>query len=108
MHMKSTVISTEAQQGHVHATLPPGLHMHCISALAMQTHTSCAVFCDHREMKLTSPRLNLVMAVGGIIWYTSAAAITIPTTDLTGATALCEVRGGDKQFTLSIILTCRY
>ena len=44
-------------------------------------------------MKLTSPRLNLVMAVGGIVWYTTAAVITIPTTDLAGATALCEVRG---------------
>ena len=43
-------------------------------------------------MKLTSPRLNLVMAVGGIVWYTTAAAVTIPTTDLAGATALCEVR----------------
>ena len=49
--------------------------------------------CSNREMKLTSPRLNLVMAVGGIVWYTTAAVITIPTTDLAGATALCEVRG---------------
>ena len=48
--------------------------------------------CSNREMKLTSPRLNLVMAVGGIVWYTTVAAITIPTTDLAGATALCEVR----------------
>ena len=52
------------------------------------------------------------MAVGGIVWYTSAAAITIPTADLAGATALCEVwsegGGEDQQFNVSIILTCSY
>ena len=38
-----------------------------------------------------------------IVWYTSAAAVTIPTTDLAGATALCQVRARDQQFTLLII-----
>ena len=57
-------------------------------------------------MKLTSPRLNLVMAVGGIVWYTSAAVITIPTTDLAGATALCEVRVGVR--TAALLLDIQY
>ena len=30
MHMKWTVISTEAQQAHVHATPPPGLHNYAL------------------------------------------------------------------------------
>ena len=49
-------------------------------------------FIAHREMRLTSPRLSLVVALGGIVWYTSATVVTIPTTDLAVVTALCEVR----------------
>ena len=52
----------------------------------------CVAFCDHREIKLTSPRLNLVIVMGGIVWYTSGTVLTIPTSDLAVATALCEVR----------------
>ena len=43
-------------------------------------------------MKLTSPRLNLVIAAGAIVWYISAAVKAIPTEDPTTATMLCEVR----------------
>ena len=43
-------------------------------------------------MKLTSPRLNLVIAAGAIVWYISAAVKAIPTEDPTTATVLCEVR----------------
>ena len=58
---------------------------------------SCAVFfITYREMKLTSPRLNLVVAVGGIVWYTSATVLTIPNTDLAWFTAQCEVRCTNK------------
>ena len=71
--------------------------------------------CSNREMKLTSPRLNLVIAVGGIVWYTTAA-VNIPTTDLAGATALCEVsgEGGDDdccitpRYTISLELHVIY
>ena len=45
-----------------------------------------------REMKLTSPRLNLVIVAGAIVWYISAAVKAIPTEDPTTATVLCEVR----------------
>ena len=43
-------------------------------------------------MKVTSPRLNVVIAVGAIVWYISVAVKVIPTEDITTATVLCEVR----------------
>ena len=67
----------------------PFLH----AALASSCHA--LLFHPHplpREMKLTSPRLNLVIAVGAIIWYISVAVKAMPTEDTTTATVLCEVR----------------
>ena len=51
-------------------------------------------------MKLTSPRLNLVIAVGAIVWYISVAVKVIPTEDITTATVLCEV---SRQAELTIV-----
>ena len=51
---------------------------------------TCALW-NRREMKLTSPRLNLVIAAGAIVWYISAAVKAIPTEDPTTATVLCEI-----------------
>ena len=67
----------------------PFLH----AALASSCHA--LLFHPHplpREMKLTSPRLNLVIAVGAIIWYISVVVKAMPTEDTTTATVLCEVR----------------
>ena len=52
-----------------------------------------------REMKLTSPRLNVVIAVGAIVWYISVAVKVIPTEGITTATVLCEVRR-QAEFTI--------
>ena len=59
-----------------------------------------------REMKLTSPRLNLVIAVGAIVWYISVAVKAIPTEDITTATVLCEV-SRQAEFTV-VAVKLRY
>ena len=59
-----------------------------------------------REMKLTSPRLNLVIAVGAIVWYISVAVKVIPTEDITTATVLCEV-SRQAEFTV-VAVKIRY
>ena len=58
-----------------------------------------------REMKLTSPRLNLVIAVGAIVWYISVAVKVIPTEDITTATVLCEV-SRQAEFTVVASKLC--
>ena len=64
----------------------------------------CPLPIPNREMKLTSPRLNLVIALGAIVWYISSVVKTIPTEDLTTATVLCEVRC-HAEITIAITTT---
>ena len=59
----------------------------------------------YREMKLTSPRLNMVIAVGGIVWFTTATVTGFPTTDLKVATVLTEVSRHNNSY---IIIQLQY
>ena len=57
----------------------------------------------YREMKLTSPRLNMVIAVGGIVWFTTATVTGFPTTDLKVATVLAEVSRHNNSYSTAAV-----
>ena len=41
---------------------------------------------------MNSPKLDIAIALGAMLWYVSTTMKVIPTTDLTTATVLCEVK----------------